>query len=115
MNKKIFLIVVCLGCAYAGANPVADFIQGESLKWINNNIEGNVATGSLDNTSINATAIADGDNSYAAAGGIISHNSSKGMKNSKKRAEVKLRNTQIDAHAEAANGNKAFAGAYVNQ
>ncbi|OSI10146.1 hypothetical protein [Neisseria canis] len=114
MNNRVMLFAFCLAAMHAGANPITDFIENESLKWVNK-VDGNVATGKLDNSSINATAIADGDNSYAVAGGVISHNSNKGIKNGKKRAEVKLEGARINAHAEASNGNKAFAGAYVNK
>lgn len=111
MDKKRVLFVLCSAAAFAQASPLEAIIQSKPAV---NQIEGNVAAGSLDNTSINATAIASGNNAYAAAGGIISNNSKKGKLN-KQRAEVKLENAQIDAHAEASNGNKAFAGAYVNK
>lgn len=114
MNKRMIVLAAWLVTAGASANPFDDFIQNESLKLVNK-VEGNVATGSLDNTNMNATAVADGDNSYAVAGGVISHNNSTGVRNGKKRADVTLDSAQIDANAEAANGNKAFAGVYVNQ
>ena len=114
MDKRFIWLLAGVVVAVAAANPLSDIIQKEALKQVNK-VSGNIATGSLENTTIDATAVANGDNSYAAAGGIVRHSGPNAAVNNKQRAEVNLEGAQVTAHAEAANGNKAFAGAYVNK
>lgn len=115
MGKRYMVVWLgMLAFNTVAADSLQELLQPETLNKINE-IEGNVAVGNLENTTINATAVATGRNSYAAAGGVINRNNKGGVINRNQRAEVDLSGARIDAHAEAANGKEAFAGAYINK
>lgn len=115
MDKRYMAVwISVLAFNTVAADPLQELLQPETLNKLNK-IEGNVTVGNLENTTVNATAVAVGRNSHAAAGGVINRNNKGGVINRNQRAEVDLSGARIDARAEAANGKEAFAGAYVNK
>lgn len=115
MKQYFALLGIAFGVIQtASANPLQDILQQKALNAVNK-IDGNITTGSLSDTTVNATARAEGADAYAAAGAVINHNRKNGVMNNKQRGEVNLKGAQIEAHAEASAGKKAFAGAYVNK